>query len=135
MGDRSQLSQSLQNGMSSAEESCKGNKGPQLAVCANYSGQYDIIEAARKIARKVEKGSLQAEDINENVFEQHLETHVLEFPKPDLLIRTSGELRVSNYMMWQLANTQLYFTDKMFPDMKEEDIVEALAEFQRRQRH
>ncbi|PIN19535.1 cis-prenyltransferase [Handroanthus impetiginosus] len=134
LGNRSQLPESLQNLASSSEELAKSNKGMRLVVACNYSGRYDITQATKNIADKVRNGVLQVEDINESVFEQHLQTNGIEFPNPDLLIRTSGELRVSNFMLWQLAYTELLFFDKMFPDFDEADLVEGLAAFQRRQR-
>ncbi|PIN20772.1 cis-prenyltransferase [Handroanthus impetiginosus] len=136
LGNTSQLPQSLQNQISSAQERAKSNKGPaRLIVALNYSGRYDITQATKKIATKVKDGVLQVEDINENLFEQHLDTNGIEFPNPDLLIRTSGDLRVSNFMLWQLAYTELLFVDKLFPDFNEADLIDALATFQRRQRH
>ncbi|PIN20771.1 Dimethylallylcistransferase [Handroanthus impetiginosus] len=134
LGNRSQLPESLQNPISSSEELAKSNKGMRLIVACNYSGRYDITQATKSIATKVRNRVLQVEDINESLFKQHLQTNEIQFPKPDLLIRTSSELRVSNFMLWQLAYTELLFFDKLFPDFDEADLVEGLTAFQRRQR-
>ncbi|KAG8366764.1 hypothetical protein BUALT_Bualt16G0001600 [Buddleja alternifolia] len=133
LGNRSRLPKSLQHLISCVEEEeAKDNKGMRLVIGMNYSGRYDITEATQKIARKVKDGVLGVEDINESLLEQHLETNGIS--NPDLLIRTSGELRVSNYMLWQLAYTELLFLNKLFPDFNEADLVEALAAFQQRRR-
>ncbi|PIN20768.1 cis-prenyltransferase [Handroanthus impetiginosus] len=134
IGNRSRLPRSLQNQISRCEEVAKSNEGTRLIVALNYSGRYDITQATKNIAIKVQNGVLQVEDINEILFEQHLETNGIEFPNPDLLIRTSGEWRVSNFMLWQLAYTELLFVNKLFPDFNEADLVDALTAFQRRQR-
>ncbi|PIN20773.1 cis-prenyltransferase [Handroanthus impetiginosus] len=134
VGNRSQLPESLQNLASSSEELAKSNRGMRLILALNYSGRYDITQATKNIAAKVRNGVLQVEDINESLIEQHLKTNRIEFPNPDLLIRTNGELRVSNFMLWQLAYTELLFVDKLFPDFNEADLIDALAAFQRRQR-
>uniref|UniRef100_A0A0V0GV95 Putative ovule protein n=1 Tax=Solanum chacoense TaxID=4108 RepID=A0A0V0GV95_SOLCH len=84
-------------------------------VALNYSGRQDILQATTSIASKVNNGHLAVKDIDNNIFEQELETHCAEFPEPDLLIRTSGEQRISNFMLWQLAYTELYFAKKLFP--------------------
>ncbi|KAG8370938.1 hypothetical protein BUALT_Bualt13G0035300 [Buddleja alternifolia] len=104
-------------------------------MALSYSGRHDIIEASKKIASKAEHGILQATDINQSTFEKLLKMSIIaEFPKPDLLIRTSGELRMSNFMLWQLAYTEFYFSNKLFPDFKEADFIEALSTFERRPR-
>ncbi|KAG8374030.1 hypothetical protein BUALT_Bualt11G0088600 [Buddleja alternifolia] len=134
IGDKSRLPQSLQSTICSAEESTKANKGTHLVMALNYGGRYEITEAGKRIASKIEQGILQAKDINENLFEQHLQTTITEFPNPDLLIRTSGELRVSNFLLWQLAYTEFYFSSKLFPEFEEDDLIEAMKAFQGRQR-
>ncbi|KAG8370961.1 hypothetical protein BUALT_Bualt13G0037600 [Buddleja alternifolia] len=135
IGDKSSLPQSVQSTISSVENSTKTNTGMHFLMALSYGGRYDIIEATKKIASKVEHGILRAEDINESAFEQQLLTNVTEFPNPDLLIRTSGELRVSNFLLWQLAYTEFYFPNKLFPDFEEADLIEALNTFRGRQRN
>ncbi|KAH6781829.1 hypothetical protein C2S52_001379 [Perilla frutescens var. hirtella] len=135
VGDRSRLPVPLQSVMCSAEELSKPNKGMHLCFAINYSGRYDIIEATKRIAAKVKNGNLQVGDIDDTVFQQHLDTNIIDdFPNPDLLIRTSGELRISNYMLWQVAYAEMFFCNKLFPDFANEDLVEAITAFQQRQR-
>ncbi|KAK4477309.1 hypothetical protein RD792_016525 [Penstemon davidsonii] len=134
IGDKSRLPKSLQSLITTAEESSKSNKGMRLFVALNYSGRYDITQATKKIASKVRDGILSAQDIDEGSFDQHLETSQIDFPNPDLLIRTSGELRLSNFMLWQLAYTELLFVQKLFPEFNEGDLLEAFRSFQQRQR-
>lgn len=100
----------------------------------SYSGRNDIVEAVKMIAAKVEDGIVGAKEVDEAMFQQQLMTNVAEFPNPDLLIRTSGELRISNFLLWQLAYTEFYFVDKLFPDFGELDLHHALASYQRRKR-
>ncbi|WMV56498.1 hypothetical protein MTR67_049883 [Solanum verrucosum] len=118
-----------------AEESTKDNTGLHFVAALNYAGRYDITQATKKIASKVKDGVIQLEDINDKLIDEELETNkILEYPNPDLLIRTSGELRISNYMLWQLAYSEFYFVDKLFPQLDEDDFVAALRSFQQRQR-
>jgi ditrans,polycis-polyprenyl diphosphate synthase len=104
-----------------------------LATC--YSGRWDIVQACRELAAKVQDKLLNPEDIDEAMLAGHLSTNVLgEFACPDLLIRTSGELRLSNFLLWQSAYTELYFSNRMWPDFDEDEYLEALKNFQRRER-
>ncbi|KAL3850298.1 hypothetical protein ACJIZ3_012180 [Penstemon smallii] len=134
MGDRSKLPESLIELINSGEERTKSNKGLHVIVALNYSGRFDIMQATKSIASKVKDGILQMEDINETLFDEQLQTNCTKFPVPDLLIRTSGEQRISNFMLWQLAYTELFFSQKNFPDFQEQDFVEALVSFQQRDR-
>ncbi|XP_049408967.1 cis-prenyltransferase 7, chloroplastic-like [Solanum stenotomum] len=134
IGDKSILSKSLREALILREETTKSNSGLHVMVALNYSGRQDILQATKSIASKVNNGHLTVKDIDNNIFEQELETHRAEFPEPDLLIRTSGEQRISNFMLWQLAYTELYFAKKLFPDMEEEDFIDALKSFQPRER-
>ncbi|KAL7094992.1 hypothetical protein ACP275_11G139300 [Erythranthe tilingii] len=138
VGNVGGLRPSLQSLITSSSERSKDNKGMDMVTALNYSGRYDITEATKQIARKVKDGVLgSVEDIDETLIEKHLQTNVIEessFRNPDLLIRTSGELRLSNFMLWQSAYTELIFVDKLFPDFNEADLVEALTLFQKRQR-
>ncbi|KAL7135944.1 hypothetical protein ABFS83_11G132600 [Erythranthe nasuta] len=138
VGNVGGLRPSLQSLITSSSERSKDNKAMDMVTALNYSGRYDITEATKQIARKVKDGVLgSVEDIDETLIEKHLQTNVIEessFRNPDLLIRTSGELRLSNFMLWQSAYTELIFVDKLFPDFNEADLVDALTLFQKRQR-
>ncbi|XP_057439926.1 dehydrodolichyl diphosphate synthase 2-like isoform X2 [Lotus japonicus] len=134
IGDSSKLPKSLKRMITSAEESTKDNSELQLIVAVSYSGKYDVVQACRSVAKRVKDGHVDLEDIDENMIEQELETNCTEFPNPDLLIRTSGELRVSNFLLWQLAYTELFFNRELWPDFGKEEFVEALNSFQQRQR-
>lgn len=134
IGDSSKLSRSLQELITRTEETTKTNCGLQLIVAVSYSGQYDIVQACQKIALKVKDGLIEPSDINESLIKQELETNCTEFPYPDLLIRTSGELRISNFLLWQLAYTELFFAQSLWPDFGEVEFLEALQAFQQRQR-
>ena len=120
--------------IASAEEDTKQNSRFQLIVAVGYSGKYDVVQACKSVAKKVKDDHLHLDDINENIIEQELETNCTEFPYPDLLIRTSGELRVSNFLLWQLAYTELYFNRELWPDFGKDEFVDALSSFQQRQR-
>lgn len=124
----------MQEFIKNAEDMTKDNSKLQLIVAVSYSGRYDIVEACRSVAHKVKEGVIQLEEINEALIEQELETTCTEFPHPDLLIRTSGELRLSNFFLWQLAYAELFFVQSYWPDFGEDDFLEALTSFQQRQR-
>ena len=108
------------------------NTGVILNLALNYSGRSEILSAVKKIAREVKEGKLPASRIDERVFESHLYTKGL--PDPDLLIRTSGEKRLSNFLLWQAAYTELYITETLWPDFGEKEFLMALADYQNRQR-
>ncbi|HAT8368223.1 TPA: polyprenyl diphosphate synthase [Legionella pneumophila] len=131
-GDREPLSQVLQKQMCDAEALTKNNQQLILNVVVNYGGKWDIVTAARKLIRTVLDGKLAYDEINEAVFAQFLDTNGM--PEPDLFIRTSGELRISNFFLWQLAYTELYFTDVHWPDFNEHEFELALTYFARRAR-
>ncbi|KAK3035437.1 hypothetical protein RJ639_032862 [Escallonia herrerae] len=134
IGKKSRLPMSLQGLIRLAEESTKANSKLQLVGAMDYSGRYDITQACKSVAKKVKDGRIRLQDIDEALFEQELETKCIQFPQPDLLIRTSGELRVSNFMLWQTAYTELVFVEKLFPDFGEADFIAALGSFQKRGR-
>ncbi|KAG5550521.1 hypothetical protein RHGRI_015478 [Rhododendron griersonianum] len=134
IGDPSKLPDPVKELITYAEERTKHNSGLQLIVAVSYSGKYDIVQACQSIALKVKDGVIEPEDINEFLIEQELQTNCAEIPNPDLLIRTSGELRVSNFLLWQLAYTELYFTRSHWPDFGETEFLMALRSFQQRQR-
>jgi undecaprenyl diphosphate synthase len=106
--------------------------GLNLIVALSYSSRWEITEAARKISMEVIKGNLDADSISEADFEKYLTTSGI--PDPELMIRTSGELRISNFLLWQLAYTELYFTEKLWPDFGKEDFYSAIIDFQKRER-
>jgi undecaprenyl diphosphate synthase len=106
--------------------------GLKLIIALSYSSRWEIVEAARKISDDVKKGVLSDNAINELNFEKYLTTYGI--PDPELMIRTSGELRISNFLLWQLAYTELYFTDILWPDFGKEDFYTAIIDFQRRER-
>jgi undecaprenyl diphosphate synthase len=106
--------------------------GLNLIVALSYSSRWEITEAARRIAAEISKGTLDPDSFNETDFEKYLTTNGI--PDPELMIRTSGELRISNFLLWQLAYTELYFTDKLWPDFGKEDFYNAIIDFQKRER-
>lgn len=106
--------------------------GLNLVVALSYSSRWEITEAARRFAADVIKGNLDPDTISETDFEKYLTTYGI--PDPELMIRTSGELRISNFLLWQLAYTELYFTDKLWPDFGKEDFYSAIIDFQKRER-
>jgi len=131
-GDRSLLSPALQEQMQEAETMTAQNTKLTLNVVVNYGGKWDLVTAAKKMTRAVMAGEFTLDEINEAQFEQYLDTYGL--PEPDLFIRTSGELRISNFFLWQLAYTELYFTEVHWPDFGEQELELALASFSKRKR-
>lgn len=132
IGDRSRFAPELQQAMIDAEAMTAHCTGLQLLVAANYGGQWDITQAARSLARDVAAGVLDPDAIGSEDLASRLSTTSL--PCPDLCIRTGGEKRISNFLLWQLAYAELYFSDLFWPDFKHDAMREALAEFVRRQR-
>lgn len=131
-GDRSQLSPELQAQMKTAEQLTVTNTKLTLNVVINYGGKWDIVQVAKKLASQVKEGSLSLDDINERTFAQLLDTYGL--PDPDLFIRTSGEQRISNFFLWQLAYTELYFSPVSWPDFTASEFESALNSFGSRER-
>ncbi|KAJ4970013.1 hypothetical protein NE237_003112 [Protea cynaroides] len=134
IGDSKKLPKSLQKLKTEVEDTTKNNSGLQLIIAISFSGQYDIVQACKSIVEKTKDGVIQPNDITEAVIEQELETNCTKFPHPDLLIRTSGEQRISNFLLWQLAYTELAFVKSLWPDFGKADFVDALCEFQQRKR-
>ncbi|BCX88231.1 undecaprenyl diphosphate synthase [Methylomarinovum tepidoasis] len=132
IGDRSAFSPALQAKIAEAEALTAGNDRMTLLIAANYGGRWDIAQAARKLAREVAAGRLAPDEIDEEKLAAHLSFAGL--PEPDLFIRTGGELRISNFLLWQLAYTELYFTKVLWPDFDEAELDKALAEYARRER-
>ncbi|MFI5220718.1 MAG: isoprenyl transferase [Bacteroidia bacterium] len=116
----------------SAMEETKNNTRMTLILALSYSSKWDIINAVKSIAEEVKKGKASVSEINDKMIERHLSTS--NFPDPELMIRTSGEHRISNFLLWELAYSELYFTDKLWPDFKKEDLFEALIDYQQRER-
>ncbi|MFC0516185.1 isoprenyl transferase [Mucilaginibacter angelicae] len=132
IGDLDMLPEKCLRELNSAIETTSGNTGVVLTLALSYSSRREIVRAAKNIAIKVKNGELDINDINEEVFEQNLFTG--DMPNPELLIRTSGEYRISNYLLWQIAYAELYFTTKLWPDFRKEDLYEAVIDFQKRER-
>jgi undecaprenyl diphosphate synthase len=131
-GDRSRLSEALQKQMAQAEQVTKGNQQLILNLVVNYGGKWDLVTAAKKMTQAVINGELNIKDIDEEHYAQFLDTDGL--PEPDLFIRTSGELRISNFFLWQLAYTELYFTEVHWPDFRQQELENALDSFNKRKR-
>jgi len=131
-GDRAPLAPALQQQMLDAENMTRDNEKLILNVVVNYGGKWDVLTAAKQLAGAVLAGEIELESIDEAHFAQYLATDGL--AEPDLLIRTSGELRISNFYLWQLAYTELYFTDVHWPDFNEKEFALALASFSKRKR-
>lgn len=131
-GDRSVLSPALQKQMQEAEVLTAKNNQLILNVVVNYGGKWDLVSAAKKITQAVLQGKLSVDEINESNFVHYLDTEGL--PDPDLFIRTSGELRISNFFLWQLAYTELYFSEVHWPDFDESALELALSSFHKRKR-
>jgi len=132
IGEVNSLPKICQKNLMEAVETTKNNTGLNLLIALSYSGRMEIVEAAKKIAEQVKNGSLDPMQINERVFEENLETRGI--PDPELLIRTSGEMRISNFLLWQIAYTELYITPKLWPDFRKEDLYEAICAYQKRER-
>ncbi|MFS7904562.1 putative decaprenyl diphosphate synthase, di-trans-poly-cis-decaprenylcistransferase [Helianthus anomalus] len=132
IGDLSKLPKSLKEFIVYAETTTENNSRLNLVIAVNYSGKYDIVQACQSIGRKVKDGLIDPEEINEFMIENELGTHP--HSHPDLLIRTSGEIRVSNFFLWQLAYTELHFTQSLWPDFGEDEFLHALQDFQQRVR-
>lgn len=132
IGDMSMLPEYARAELKEAIDITRENKGLNLIMALSYSGRWELIEAVKNIAAEVEQGQLKASAIDEQVFRQHLSTR--NFPDPELMIRTSGEFRISNFLLYQLAYAELYFTEVCWPDFRKENLYAALLDYQRRER-
>ena len=132
VGNLQDLPDSLRQEIARSMEDTKDNQGIQFTVATNYGGRHEIIQACQAIASKVEQGYLKPEQIDEKLFEQHLYTQGI--PHPDLLIRTSGEMRISNFLLWQMAYAEIYVTSTLWPDFDREEFHQALITYQSRDR-
>jgi undecaprenyl diphosphate synthase len=132
IGDFSRLDEDVRERLFETIRMTSGSTGLNLIIALSYSSRWEITEAVRKVADEVASGKVNPDSVDELFFGNHLTTHGI--PDPDLLIRTSGELRISNFLLWQLAYTELYFTDILWPDFGKEDFYDAIIDFQKRER-
>ncbi len=132
IGNRGSFSPRLQKNMNDVEKLTRNNTGMVVTVAADYGGQWDIAQACQRIAEKVQLGALQAADITADTVQQH--ASLADAPAPDLCIRTGGEKRISNFLLWQFAYTELYFDDVYWPDFGADSLRKALDDFSRRKR-
>ncbi|PHM08824.1 isoprenyl transferase [Nostoc sp. 'Peltigera malacea cyanobiont' DB3992] len=132
IGDLSALPKSLQTEMQRSMAETLNNQAIHFTVAVNYGSRNEITRVCRQVAQLVEQGKLSAQEVNESLVEQHLYT--ADTPEPDLLIRTSGEMRLSNFLLWQMAYTEMYFTDIFWPDFNREAFHQALLSYQNRDR-
>lgn len=132
IGEKSRLAPDIIRAINNLEEATKNNTGLQFTVAINYGGRDEIARAMKRIAEEIKEGRLSPEDITEEVVSRHLDTW--ELPDPDLLIRTSGEERISNFLPWQLAYSEFYFTDTLWPDFNRNTFIEAIRHYTKRDR-
>ncbi|MBE0641437.1 MAG: isoprenyl transferase [Bacteroidales bacterium] len=132
IGDTDSLGEACRLQLGRAKQRTAGNARMVLTLALSYSARWEITQAARRIAAEVEAGKIKAEEIEQQVFGQYLETSGI--PDPELLIRTSGEYRLSNFLLWQMAYTELCFIPKLWPDFTREDLYKAIVDFQCRER-
>ncbi len=132
LGDRSKLDEDLIEAIDDLERDTKNNTGLQFLIAINYGGRDDIRRGVMKIAEKVRSGELDPASITEETVSENLDT--ADIPDPDLLIRTSGELRISNFLIWQCAYTEYYFTDVLWPDFNKEELQKAVDAYMHRER-
>ncbi len=132
IGDTSHLPEDCQKNLDWAINATRNNSGLKLVLALSYSGRWEITRAVKTIIAEVKAGKVKEEDVNEEMISRHLQT--AEVPDPELLIRTSGEMRVSNFLLWQIAYTELYITPTLWPDFRKEHLYEAIWSYQQRER-
>lgn len=132
IGDIGHLPKLCQDNLKEAIEATSNNSGLTLTLALSYSGRWEIVEAVKAIAAEIENGRVSQADINEDFFSKYLKTKGI--PDPELLIRTSGEMRISNFLLWQIAYTELYITQTLWPDFRKENLYEAICAYQTRDR-
>lgn len=132
IGDFNDLPKKGQRELKAAIESTSGNTHMTLVLALSYSARWEIIEATKKIAQSVKNGELELDKIDEDTFGEYLATNSI--PDPELMIRTSGEYRISNFLLWQMAYSELVFLDKFWPDFRREDLYRCIFEYQKRER-
>ena len=132
IGDKTALSDEIREKIEELEEMTKDNKGLNFTIAINYGSRDEMVRAMKKMAMDVKEGKVSPEELSEATFENYLDT--IGIPDPDLLIRTSGEQRLSNYLLWQLAYTEFYFTDVLWPDFSKKDLEQAVLVYNKRDR-
>lgn len=132
IGDLKSLPQKCIDDLASAMETTGKNDKCTLTLALSYSAKWEIVEAAKKIAEQAKEGKINIDEIDESAFAAQLTT--TNIPDPELMIRTSGEHRISNFLLWQMAYTELYFTETLWPDFRREDLFEAIVDYQKRER-
>jgi len=132
IGNIASLPRECIDDLNEAMEKTAHNEKCTLTLALSYSAKWEILEAAKKIASAVKDNAISLDDINEDLFSSKLTT--VNIPDPELMIRTSGEHRISNYLLWQMAYTEFYFTDVLWPDFRREDLFEAIVDYQKRER-
>lgn len=132
IGDTSHLPEDCQKNLEWAINQTRSNSGLTLILALSYSGRWEITRAIKAIAGQIREGKLKEEDINEEMISRHLQTAGI--PDPELLIRTSGEMRISNFLLWQIAYSELYMTPTLWPDFRKEHLYEAIWSYQQRER-
>ena len=132
IGDRQALPQAVQNRLNQCEEKTAANTGTCLVIALSYSSKWELTETTKQIATLVQNNELKPEDITIETIQENLATSFM--PNPDLLIRTGGEYRLSNYLLWQCAYSELYFTDVFWPDFNNEEFYKAIVCYQKRER-
>ncbi len=132
IGNRSNFSEKLQNKIKSSEKLTQSNEGLVLSIAANYGGRWDITNAMKTIITDIDNGVLSKDSITEESISQYMSLSSL--PEPDLFIRTGGEQRISNFLLWQLAYSELYFTNTLWPDFNEDEMEKAIQDYMTRQR-
>ena len=132
IGDLNSLPTKCHNQLNEAIETTSHNTGMTLILALSYSSRWEIVKAVKEIAQSVKEGKISPDEINEQTISSHLCTN--DFPDPELMIRTSGEMRISNFLLWQLAYTELYITPVLWPDFGREELYKAILDFQKRER-
>jgi undecaprenyl diphosphate synthase len=132
IGDMNALPSRVAKNLRKAIDTTSGNNRMTLVLALSYSSRWEITNAMKRIAAEVKEGRIEPSQITEEVISRHLETAA--WPDPEMLIRTSGETRISNYLLWQIAYAELYFTSKLWPDFRREDFYEAILDYQQRER-
>lgn len=132
IGNFGDLPSKCQQQLQATMEATANNTRMNLVLALSYSAKWDLVQAIKKIATEVKSGNLKEEEINDQLVNSYLSTHNM--PHPELMIRTSGEKRISNFLLWEIAYSELYFSEKLWPDFTEEDLYQAILDFQQRER-